>query len=198
MGQDEVFVYLFEKYYLTGQADIWMNDKYKKFIYDRGYSLMGNIIGKQGADFAFIDTAGKPSSLYAINGPYTIICFWDPTCSHCQEEVPRLDSLFQVKWKKQGVKLVGMMTEGGKDPWIKFIKDHNLKDWIHVYQTQAMKDAVATAGKPGFRQLYDVYQTPMLYLLDKDKRIIAKKLSYQQMDDLLKVKLQATTALKFP
>jgi hypothetical protein len=38
----------------------------------------------------------------------------------------------------------------------------------------------------------------MLYLLDKDKRIIAKKLSYQQMDDLLKVKLQATTALKFP
>jgi hypothetical protein len=61
-----------------------------------------------------------------------------------------------------------------------------------------MKDADYAAGKPGFRQLYDVYQTPMLYLLDKDKRIIAKKLSYQQMDDLLKVKLQATTALKIP
>jgi hypothetical protein len=61
-----------------------------------------------------------------------------------------------------------------------------------------MKDADYAAGKPGFRQLYDVYQTPMLYLLDKDKRIIAKKLSYQQMDDLLKVKLQATTALKLP
>jgi Domain of unknown function (DUF5106)/Thioredoxin-like len=198
MGQDAVFVYLFEKYYLTGQADSWMNDKYKKFIYDRGYSLMGNIIGTQGADFAFIDTAGKPSTLYAINGTFTIICFWDPTCSHCQEEVPRLDSLFQEKWKKQGVKLVGMMTEGGKEPWIKFIKDHNLKDWIHVYQTQAMKDADYAAGKPGFRQLYDVYQTPMLYLLDKEKRIIAKKLSYQQMDDLLKVKLQATTALKMP
>jgi hypothetical protein len=73
-----------------------------------------------------------------------------------------------------------------------------LKDWVHVYQTQAMKDADYASGKPGFRQLYDVYQTPMLYLLDKDKRIIAKKLSYQQMDDLLKVKLQATTVLKMP
>ena len=31
---------------------------------------------------------------------------------------------------------------------------------------------------------------PTLYLLDKDKRIIAKKLSYQQMDDILTLKLK--------
>jgi peroxiredoxin len=198
MGQDAVFVYLFEKYYLTGQADSWMNDKYKKFIFDRGYSLMANVIGNPGANFEFLDTAGKRTSLYAINGPYTVICFWDPTCSHCKEEVPKLDSLFQQKWKKQGVKLLGMMTEGGMDAWLKFIREHNLKDWIHVYQTQAMKDADRAAGKPGFRQLYDVYQTPMLYLLDKDKRIIAKKLTYQQLDEMLQVKIKSGAAIKYP
>jgi hypothetical protein len=198
MGQDAVFVYLFEKYYITGQADSWMNEKYRKFIFDRGYSLMANVIGNQGANFEFIDSSGKRSSLFAINGQYTVICFWDPTCSHCKEEVPRLDSLFQQKWKKQGIKLVGMMTEGGKDPWLKFIREHNLKDWIHVYQTQAMKDADYAAGKPGFRQLYDVYQTPMLYLLDKDKRIIAKKLTYLQLDELLEAKIKATAAQKYP
>ena len=198
MGQDAVFVYLFEKYYITGQADSWMNEKYRKFIFDRGYSLMANVIGNQGANFEFIDSSGKRSSLFAINGQYTVICFWDPTCSHCKEEVPKLDSLFQQKWKKQGIKLVGMMTEGGKEPWLKFIREHNLKDWVHVYQTQAMKDADYAAGKPGFRQLYDVYQTPMLYLLDKDKRIIAKKLTYQQLDELLEVKIKATAAQKYP
>jgi thiol-disulfide isomerase/thioredoxin len=198
MGQDAVFVYLFEKYYITGQADSWMNEKYRKFIFDRGYSLMANVIGNQGANFEFIDSSGKRSSLFAINGQYTVICFWDPTCSHCKEEVPKLDSLFQQKWKKQGIKLVGMMTEGGKEPWLKFIREHNLKDWVHVYQTQAMKDADYAAGKPGFRQLYDVYQTPMLYLLDKDKRIIAKKLTYQQLDELLEVKIKATAAQKCP
>ena len=46
------------------------------------------------------------------------------------------------------------------------------------------------AGKPGYRQLYDVYQTPILYLLDKDKRIIAKKLSYQQVDEVIDLKMQ--------
>lgn len=188
MGQDAVFVHLFEKYYLTGQAESWMNEKYRKFIYDRGYSLMANVIGKRAAELPMIDTLGKNFSLYTLQAPYTVLCFWDPTCSHCKEEVPKMDSIFQAKWKKAGVKLVGIMTDGGKENWLKFIKDKNLKDWIHIYQTDATKDKIYKEGKPGYRQLYDVYQTPMVYLLDKDKNIMAKKLTYLQVDDFMDVK----------
>jgi len=189
MGQDKVFVHLFEKYYVTGQADYWMNDKYKKFIFDRGYSLMANVIGEKAANIELIDSSDKPLPLYSVKAPYTIVCFWDPTCSHCQEVVPKLDSIFESKWKSRGVALYGVLVDGGKDQWLKYIREHNLKDWIHVYQTQAMKDADYAANKAGFRQLYDVYQTPILYLLDNEKRIIAKKLSYSQLDDFLQVKL---------
>jgi len=80
-------------------------------------------------------------------------------------------------------------VDGGKEAWLQFIKDHNLKDWIHVYETKAHQDSVEAAGQASYRQLYDVYQTPMLYLLDKDKRIIAKKLSYQQLDEVINLKL---------
>ena len=194
MGQDAVFVHLFEKYYLTGKAESWMNDKYRKFIYDRGYSLMGNVLGARGADIAFLDTAGKKTSLYAIDARFLVICFWDPTCSHCKEDVPKLDSLYQRYWKAQGVKVVGMKTEGTRDQWLGFIQTHNLKDWVHVYQTQEMRDADYSAGRPTYRQLYDVYQTPMLYLLDQDKRIIAKKLNYQQLHELLQAKWAGTAA----
>ena len=38
-------------------------------------------------------------------------------------------------------------------------------------------------------QLYDVTQTPTLYLLDKDKRIVAKKLTIDQMADVLQMKI---------
>jgi hypothetical protein len=195
MGQDKVFVHLFEKYYLTGKADSWMSDKYRKFIFDRGYSLIANVIGTQGANFEWVDTLGKRGSLYQVSSAFTVLCFWDPTCSHCQEELPRLDSMYQAAWKNKGVKLVGVMTEGGRDNWLNFIHKHNLKDWLHVHQTQEMKDADYAAGKPGYRQLYDVYQTPMLYLLDQDKRIVAKRLSYQQLNDLLQIKWQGS-ALK--
>lgn len=188
MGQDAVFVHLFEKYYLTGTADSWMNEKYRKFVFDRGYSLMANVIGKKAAELPMVDTLGKNFSLYNLQAPFTVVCFWDPTCGHCKEEVPKVDSIFQQKWKKQGVKLVGVMTDGGKDNWLKFIREKNLKDWIHIYQTDEVKDKIYKEGKPGYRQLYDVYQTPILYLLDKDKNIVAKKLTYLQIDDFMEAK----------
>jgi thiol-disulfide isomerase/thioredoxin len=188
MGQDAVFVHLFEKYINAGETDFF-TDKYRKFLNDRAYSLMANLIGEPAANLEMVDTAGNPRPLYGVNAPFIVICFWDATCSHCKETVPKLDSIYQAKWKQQGVKIYGVMVDGGKEAWLQFIKDHNLADWIHVYETKERQDSVEKAGQPGFRQLYDVYQTPILYLLDKDKRIIAKKLSYQQLDEVLTLKM---------
>lgn len=188
MGQDAVFVHLFEKYFLAGDADGWMNEQYKKFVYDRGYSMMSNRIGLKAAELQMMDTLGKPFLLSAVQAPFTVICFWDPTCGHCKEEVPKMDSIFQAKWRKNGVKLIGVMVDGGKQNWLKFIKENKLSGWTHIYQTDEMKDKIYKAGKPGFRQLYDVYQTPMAYLLDNNKNIIAKKLNYLQMDEFMEAK----------
>jgi hypothetical protein len=69
-----------------------------------------------------------------------------------------------------------------------------LGDWINVFQTTAQHDAAASAGRPDYRQLFDVYQTPELYLLDKEKRIIAKKLTYQQVDEVISLKLKKVNA----
>jgi len=189
MGQDAVFVYLFQKFYVTGEADEWMSEKYKKFIFDRGYSLMANILGDKAANIVMADTLDKPKPLYSVDAAYTLVCFWDPGCSHCQVEVPKLDSLYKAKWKSKGVIIYGVMTSGGKDAWLKYIHEHNLKDWVHVYQTEEMKSAENASGKPGYKQLFDVYQTPMLYLLDKDKRIVAKKLNYEQLNEFMDYKL---------
>jgi peroxiredoxin len=185
MGQDAVFVHMFNKYFIPGEADQWLNESTRKFVFDRGYSLMLNVIGEKAADMVMADITGKTRSLYSIQSPHTIVCFWDPTCGHCQTEVPKLDSLYQKKWKAKGVKIFGVKTDGPNDKWTEFIQKYNLNDWTHVYQTPAMKEAEQKSGQPGFRQKYDVYQTPILYLLDKDKKIIAKKLNYEQLDEFL-------------
>ncbi len=189
MGQDAVFVHIFEKYINAGEADFF-TEKYRKFVNDRAYSLMANLIGQPASNLEMNDTLDKPMPLYNVDAKFIVICFWDPTCSHCKETVPKVDSIYQAKWKNEGVKMYGVMVEGGKPAWLNFIHDHNLKDWIHVYQTQAQHDADVAAGKPDYRQLYDVYQTPILYLLDKDKHIIAKKLTYQQFDEVINLKLK--------
>jgi hypothetical protein len=194
MGLDAVFVHLFEKYINNNPQVDWFTEKYNKYMFERAYSLMANLIGQPASNLIMTDTLEKERPLYNVEAPFTVVCFWDPTCSHCKEVVPKVDSIFQHKWKKMGIQVYGVMVDGGKESWLKYIREKNLKNWIHVYETIAQKDEVTAAGKPGYRQLYDVYQTPILYLLDKDKRIIAKKLTYQQIDEVISLKMKATSS----
>jgi hypothetical protein len=189
MGQDAVFVHLFEKYINNGQADFF-TEQYKEFMTKRAYSLMANLIGQPAANLQMVDTLDKPMPLYNVKSDMVVICFWDPTCSHCKEVVPKVDSIYNAKWKKEGVTVYGVMVDGGKELWQQFIREKGLKNWLHVYQLPSQHDAEASAGKASYRQLYDVYQTPILYLLDKDKRIVAKKLNYQQLDEVINLKLK--------
>lgn len=194
MGQDAVFVHLFEKYHSKGLTS-WLNEKQMETISRRAYMLMANLIGLKAADLEMVDTAGRPSPLYKVKADYTVVCFWDPTCGHCKEELPRLDSIYRASWKQQGVKMYAVLSADSKEDmhkeWTKYIAEHNLRDWIHVYQTKETEAAVKAAQKAGYRQLYDITMTPTLYLLDNEKRIIGKKLTWQQLDELLQVKRTA-------
>ena len=191
MGQDAVFVHLFEKYHSKGLTK-WLNEKQMETISRRAYMLMANLIGNPAPNLEFLDTSGKVKSLYALNADYTVICFWDPNCGHCKEEVPRLDSIYKASWKNHGVKMYGVLSAEIKDnileSWKKFINEKSLNEWTHVYQPKEMEDADVAAQKPSFRQLYDITMTPTIFLIDKEKRIIGKKLSWSQLDDLLHVK----------
>ena len=187
MGQDAVFVHLFEKYHSKGLSS-WLNDKQMQIITKRAYMQMSNLIGEKAANLEMLDTAGKPSSLYDVKADYTVVIFWDPTCGHCKQEVPRIDSIFHASWKAHNVKIFGVMSENQKPAWLKYISDNKLGEWVNVYVTKEMEEADAAAQRPGFRQLYDVTMTPTLFLLDKDKRIIGKKLTWEQLNDLLLVK----------
>ena len=195
MGQDAVFVHLFNKYHSKGLTG-WLNEKQQETISRRAYMLMANLIGAKAADLEMIDTSDKAASLYNLKADYTIVCFWDPNCGHCKEEVPRLDSIYKASWKAHGVKMYGVLSgdakENLKPAWTKFIDDHHLGEWTHVYQTKEMEAADNAAQKASYRQLYDVTMTPTLFLLDKEKNIIGKKLTWQQLDELLQVKWKSS------
>jgi thiol-disulfide isomerase/thioredoxin len=191
MGQDAVFVHLFEKYHSKG-ASPWLNEKQMEAISRRAYMLMANLIGEKAADLDMLNTEGKATSLYSLNADYTVIIFWDPNCGHCKEEIPRLDSIYRASWKNHNLKIFAVLTPDGKQnvkpEWLTFIKMNNISDWTHVYKTQEMEDADFAAQRASFRQLYDINMTPTIYLLDKEKRIIGKKLTLLQLNDLLEVK----------
>jgi thiol-disulfide isomerase/thioredoxin len=191
MWEDAVFVHLYEKYFAQ-RTYPWLTDKGMKTIQDRAYNLMANILGNPAPDIDLPDTTGTNITLYRLASPYTVVLIWDPTCSHCKEIVPKVDSLYKNKWKTEGVKVFAMAkeTDGNRNDWTTFIRQHHLEEWTNVYYSKADEKARIDSGVPGYSQLYDVLSFPTLYLLDKDKRIIAKKLSFEQINDVLDEKIK--------
>jgi thiol-disulfide isomerase/thioredoxin len=189
MGQDKVFVYIFENFYAKGDT-VLLNPASRKTVTERAYSLMANQLGNPAPMLDLVDTLGKPISLYAQKSPFTLVVFWDPNCGHCKEELPRIDSIYKAKWKAKGVTVFSVNIYENEVPaWKQFLSEKQIsKDWIQAYQTKEARDAEQKAGAPNYRQLFDIFKTPTLYLLDKDKRIMAKQLTIEQFDALMDAK----------
>ncbi|MBA3649372.1 MAG: DUF5106 domain-containing protein [Chitinophagales bacterium] len=176
MGLDAVFVHMVENYYIPGQA-YWMDSASLSKITDRARKIAPNLIGSTAPEIALKDSIGNWEILSKVPAKFTILVFWDPDCSHCQKEIPKLkhvtDSL-----KKNGsdLKVYAIDIEVEESKWKKFIRDNKLGDWINVNDAQHLSN---------FRQLYDIYSTPVIYILDEKKVIRAKRISVEQIPELL-------------
>ena len=174
MGYDKVFVHIAEKYYLTNDA-YWADSTLKAKIHERVMKIKPNILGELAHDLAMPDTSLKMHSLYGVKSKYTILIFWDPTCSHCKIEVPKLCQYYDSLKSKNLVEVFAIGIESDIELWKKFIKDNKL-DWINVSDLY---------NQTNFRSYYDIYSTPVIYLLDEQKHIIAKRLDTEKIREFI-------------
>ena len=186
MGQDKVFLHIYQNFFAKGDTTL-LNEASKKSITERDYSMMANQLGLAAPPLVINDIDDKKISLYDIVSPYTFVAFWDPTCSHCKVEIPRVDSFYKSIWSKLNVKILSVNINFKElTAWKTFINENKLAGWMHAYQTEADLNKEIQQGKPTtIRQLYDVFKTPTFYLLDANKKIIAKNLSIEQFNDFL-------------
>lgn len=181
MGMDAVFVHMALKYYNDTTATYWVDDALRFKIIDRAQTLNYNLLNKKGQNLNMPDTSGHYQSLYNVKAEYTVLVFWDATCGRCKEEIPKLLDLYNEKnaqktvknGKKVEVFAVGMTPEPAE--WKKYIREHRLP-WINVHDPN---------HETNFRKFYDVYSTPVVYLLDENKKIVAKRLSVEQLRDFI-------------
>lgn len=180
MGMDKVFVNIAENYYLNGKAD-WADSTFLAKIRERVIKIEPNLIGNKAPDLIRMtkqDSTGFVS-LYQIEAKYIILVFWDPNCGHCKKAMPVIKDIYDT-YKKDGVKVFSVNTQVERKDWDKFILDKDLQDFINVYDPYNFSN---------FRNFYDIYSTPVIYLLDKDNKIIAKRIDAEQLGELLEQKI---------
>tara|TARA_B100001540_G_C15798405_1_gene638753 strand:+ start:160 stop:1623 length:1464 start_codon:yes stop_codon:yes gene_type:complete len=191
MGMDAVFVHMVEKYYITNQCD-WIDSTQLVKIIDRAQKIAPNLIGRVASEFVDFygrpfmkDPEGKTHTLQEINAKYTILVFFGPTCGHCKKEMPKvknvLDSLVE---KNIDIKTFAVATEFDKEEWKKFIREQKTKDWLNVADINHDDEGNPVASSD-WRDKYDIYSTPVIYLLDKEKKIIAKRITHKQIAEII-------------
>lgn len=189
MGMDAVFVHMADEYYCNGKAH-WVDSAGTAKICERATALKPLLIGKVASNIILPDTTGKWHNLHERKSEFTVLYFWSPTCGHCKKTTPKLEKFYQ-EYKDQGVDVFGVCTELEMKNMKTFIKSKKLS-FVNVSDTPEInKNAYdyldkTTVNSLNFRTIYDIYSTPQVYILDKDKKIIAKKLGVEQIAGFLK------------
>lgn len=178
VGHDAIYVHLALNYYDKGECP-WIDKDELDKIVKNAKDLEPTLIGKVGQDLILENRDGSKTRMYDIKTPYTILLFWAPDCSHCQKEMPEFIK-FAEKWNNKGkVTMIGVcnkVTDKVKDCW-SFIDEHpGMEKWLQCADTYLLSKYI---------EKYYIKSTPQIYILDKDKKIIMKRIAGDQLDNVM-------------
>lgn len=206
---EKVFVHLASNYIINGQTNGYYSDETVGKIRDRINILKNLLPGAKVADFVAIDTTdgkkvlnmgfdtAKTSAgatylytknidklqsmfkhLYDVKAKYTLLVFWAADCGHCQTEIPKLnEELKEIKGKIDFKVFAVQTKEELFTTWKKFVVEKNLSDFINVFDPIHLNN---------LKETFDIQGTPVIYLLDKDKKIKGKKIASDQAVSIIK------------
>lgn len=172
MGLDKIFVHLADKYIAYDQTAL--STSIKNALLERADKIRPLLIGTRAPELVMKDTLNEFQSLNTISNKYTVIIFWDHDCQQCQKELRFLKSIYAMKSFDLEVYAVETTTLINK--WKDYISKNDL-NWINVNGTQS-KSA-------DFHELFDIYSTPTIYILDQEKKIIAKRIGAKNIINFL-------------
>lgn len=177
MGLDEVYVNLFDQYFATGEMDFWIDKKTVQNMRDYANKLRKAMIGRTAPNLMMQDENLDAKALYDIKRKYTVLYFFNPDCGHCKKETPKLVKLYNDKRNELDFEVFAVSTDSSMVDMRKFIKDMNTT-WITV-------NGPRTYFSQHFSELYQADTTPMIYIIDNKRKIIARKLGVDQIEDFL-------------
>jgi thiol-disulfide isomerase/thioredoxin len=133
--------------------------------------------GKKAANFTYTLPDGRKEKLYDIASDYTLIFFYNPDCSDCK----------RVKEYLQSSEHLSKLQNAGRLQVLAIYPDENSTTWEN-YQSEIPgewingRDATQAINN---KRIYTLRAIPSLYLLDKNKTVLLKDCTTQQLEQEL-------------
>ncbi len=176
MGFDRVFVHVVDTYYITHQAT-WERASVVENLIKKANRLRPLLIGEIPPNMIMIDTNNQPVSMYSVKSNFLIIFFWDPDCGHCEQEIPKLKDFYDKEKDSLGLKIFSVCSDTSIVKWKSAIRKRKM-NWINVDGPRTLTG--------DYHEQWDVNTTPVIYILNNRKEIIAKRLVTEQFMQFFK------------
>jgi peroxiredoxin len=135
-----------------------------------------NLIGSPAPPILLPNTEGALTALSDSKSDYTLLIFYSALCKHCRESMPKIQQALQMTDSTK-ISVFAVCTDGLKDAWMGFLSELKMTNWTNVLDAKTDSD---------IQKEYATWNLPTLYLVDKQKRIVAKRLKAEDLPDIIK------------
>ena len=176
-GADVIFVHMVDKY-LKIKETPWLDIATLTRLEYKADLFRPVLTGKKAPPLGLSDEEGRAFDLDTVSAKLTLLIFYSPLCHHCMEVMPDIYQTW-LDARVFGVKGVAVSVDEQYRNWQQFTRQqhwewHNLAD---------------PSEKNEFEKQYLTNNLPVIYLLDKDKHILRKRIKPEELRDVLKIYL---------
>jgi thiol-disulfide isomerase/thioredoxin len=171
MGFDKVFVHIVDKYYVTGQTT-WITKTVNENIIKKANKIRPLLLGQVAPNMIMQDTNLQLVSMHSIKADFLMLLFWDPDCGHCEKEIPVLKEFYDQKKDNYTFEIFSICSDTSMVKWKNALKKKKMT-WINVDGPRTLTG--------DYHEQYDIISTPVIYILNEKKEIIAKKLPAEKV-----------------
>ncbi len=173
-GFDKIIDYIVENYVI--KDDLCLDEKTEGLIQKRIDQAKYFKIESNVPDIVIPDLDNKQIELKDTNTDKTLVIFYASWCPHCKETLPQIYELYKKQMgKKFEVYAISLDTK--REDWLGFVKI-NCPGWVNVCDLKGWDGKAAND--------YFIYATPTMFLVDKDKKVIAKPTTFEEAGPYLK------------
>lgn len=142
-----------ESYRAMKKGNIAPDFEFKKYVIAPGYT-----------------SAEQPKKLSEVKSKYSVLFFGASWCPQCPQELLQISKLYK-KWKEQGVEVIFVSLDEDENIFNSFV---SVFPFISICDYQKWESPIV--------QIYHVFATPTIYLLDDKREILLRPSSVNQLE----------------
>ncbi|MFA5297832.1 MAG: TlpA disulfide reductase family protein [Lutibacter sp.] len=171
-------IYAFEQYENLNLAGFVIDDFYNKLpasyknekLIAEMKSKIKLAVGNKAPEITWEENGSqKKISTFNVNGAENyVLVFWSTSCSHCLNEIPKL---YEFSKDSEAIHVIAVALENNKAGFEQYAS--KFTSWTNILGLKKWENEMAKE--------YEINATPTYFILDKDKKIIAKPLHFDDI-----------------